>query len=148
MNRWTLPDGTFSPPQFASSPQSLILSTINCDESGVYVCTGTRPGTSETVNATITVNVQCKLSETLNDRYALLEVTFTYLFYFLRTSTKSGATTTSVRAMNIKSVTSTAFAASTTATASNETSVGHGIQSILKLKLQEDPAILIVIFVH
>ena len=58
--RWTLPDGDVSPPQFASSPQ-LILSTINRDESGVYVCTGTRPGTSKTVNANITINVQCKL---------------------------------------------------------------------------------------
>ena len=59
--RWALPDGSVSPVTPASSPQSLILSAINRDESGVYVCTGTRPGTSETVNSNITINVQCKL---------------------------------------------------------------------------------------
>ncbi len=77
--RWTRPDGSFSPPQTASSPIDLILSTINRNQSGLYVCTGTRPGTSETVNATITINVECNcnLSETLNYGYALLEVTYT-----------------------------------------------------------------------
>ena len=64
--RWTRPDGTFSPPQPASSPQSLMVSAINRDESGLYVCTGTRPGTTDTVNATITINVQCKLIYCVN----------------------------------------------------------------------------------
>ncbi len=58
--RWTLPNGRVSPPQPASSPIDLTVSTINRDESGLYVCTGTRPGTLVTVNATITINVQCK----------------------------------------------------------------------------------------
>ena len=59
--RWTLPNGSVSPVTPASSPYDLILSTINRDESGVFVCTGTRPGTSKTVNSNITINVQCKL---------------------------------------------------------------------------------------
>ncbi len=74
--RWTLPNGSVSPPQPASAPIDLILSTINRNQSGLYVCTGTRPGTLVTVNATITINVQCKLIYT--DYYNVVNLLYVY----------------------------------------------------------------------
>ena len=60
--QWILPNGDVSPPQPASSPLDLKLTVVNRDQSGLYVCTGTRPGTAKTVNVSITIFVHCKLS--------------------------------------------------------------------------------------
>ena len=59
--RWVPPGGSFEDSTAGSSPATLELSTINRNQSGQYMCYGSRTDTNVTVSTNITVNVQCEL---------------------------------------------------------------------------------------
>ena len=60
--QWIHPNGLMTPGAPASSPVQVTLNTITRNESGVYICQGSRNGTIDsTLKNNVTLNVQCKL---------------------------------------------------------------------------------------
>ena len=60
--QWIHPNGLMTPGAPANSPVQFTLNTITRNESGVYICQGSRNGTIDsTLKNNVTLNVQCEL---------------------------------------------------------------------------------------
>ena len=62
--QWTLPDGSVTPDnpaQPGASTLTLVYNNINRTQSGIYTCTVSVAGVTETAETNVTLNIQCEL---------------------------------------------------------------------------------------
>ena len=75
--QWTLPDGSVTPDnpaQSGASTLTLVYNNINRTQSGIYTCTVSVAGVTETAETNVTLDIQCELLYAVNNLIHLIYI--------------------------------------------------------------------------